>query len=88
MTLGFAVVFAGHSGYLHYLHWLTSHELATLWHKCDEKRNSKFQIHVVIRSSMHPCPGNFVAIGHAVVFYARLSTHLVQQLNAATLQLS
>ena len=24
---------------------LASHELATIWHKCDETRNSKFQIH-------------------------------------------
>ena len=35
---GKAVVFAGYSRFLHYLE-LASHELATIWHKCDEKRN-------------------------------------------------
>ena len=25
----------------------------------------------VLRSSMHPCPGDWVAIGRAVVYYAR-----------------
>ena len=33
------VVFAGYSGFLHYLQ-LASHELATIGIKCDEKRNS------------------------------------------------
>ena len=32
---------------------------------CDEKLRS------VVRSSMHPCPGNWVTIGRAVVYYAR-----------------
>ena len=32
---------------------------------CDEKLRS------VLRSSMHPCPGNRVPIGRAVVYYAR-----------------
>ena len=35
---GKAVVFAGYSPFLHYLK-RASHELATIWHKCDEKRN-------------------------------------------------
>ena len=26
-----------------------------------------------VRSSMHPCPGNWVAIGRAVVYYARVA---------------
>ena len=34
-------VFAGYSGFLHYLQ-LASHELAIIWHYCDEKRN--FQV--------------------------------------------
>ena len=29
---------------------------------------------------MHPCPGNWLAIGCAVVYYARLPTYLVQEL--------
>ena len=33
----------------------------------------------VVRSSMHPWPGNWVVISHAVVYYARLPTHLVQE---------
>ena len=33
---------------------------------------------------MHPCPGNWVAIRHAVVYYARAPTHLVQDLNVGT----
>ena len=27
----------------------------------------------VVRSSMHPCPGNWLAHGHAVVYYARVA---------------
>ena len=37
-----AGVFAGYFGFLHYLQ-LASHELPTILHKCDEKRNSKIQ---------------------------------------------
>ena len=33
---------------------------------------------------MHPCPGNWVAIRHAVVYYAWAPTHLVQELNVGT----
>ena len=32
------------------------------------------KLRLLVRSSMHPCPGNWVAIGCAVVYYAR-STH-------------
>ena len=35
---------------------------------CDSK------LHLVVRSSMHPYPGNWVAIGHAVVYYT-LAAH-------------
>ena len=35
---------------------------------------------------MHPCPDNWLSIGRAVVYYARLPTHLVQELNVATVQ--
>ena len=40
MTWGYAVAFAGYFGFSHYLQ-LASHEIATTWHKYDEKRNSK-----------------------------------------------
>ena len=30
----------------------------------------KSNLRSVVRSSVHPCPGNWVAIGHAVVYYA------------------
>ena len=40
-----------------------------------------------VRLFMHPCTGNWVAIGHAVVYYARQPTHLVQELNVSTVQL-
>ena len=33
---------------------------------------------------MHPCPGNWVAIGYAVVDYARALTLIVQDLNIGT----
>ena len=29
------------------------------------------KLHLVIRSSIHPCQGNWVAIGHTVVYHAR-----------------
>ena len=35
------MVFAGNSGFLHYLQLAMSRIIATIWHKCDEKRNSK-----------------------------------------------
>ena len=38
----------------------------------------------VVRSSIYSCPGNLVAIGRAVVYYARLPMHLVQELNVVT----
>ena len=40
VTWGKAVFFAGYSGFLHYLQ-LASLELAAIWPKWDEKRNSK-----------------------------------------------
>ena len=40
VTWSWVVVIAGYSNYLHYLH-MASIALATLWHKCDEKQNSK-----------------------------------------------
>ena len=33
---------------------------------------------------MDPCPGNWVAIGRVVVYYDRLTRHLVQELNVGT----
>ena len=42
VTWGWAVIFAGYSGFLHYLQ-LASHELATIGILCDEKRNPKIQ---------------------------------------------
>ena len=33
---------------------------------------------------MHLCPGNVVAIGRAVVYYARLPAYLLQELNVGT----
>ena len=35
---------------------------------------------------MYPCPGNWVAIEHTVVYYAGLPTHLVQELNVGTVR--
>ena len=29
------------------------------------------KLHSVVRSSMHPCSGNWVAIGHMIVYFAR-----------------
>ena len=42
-----------------YQRW-TKHRVA-----CDPK------LRLIVRSFMHPCPGNWVAIGRAVVYYAR-----------------
>ena len=39
------MVFAGYSGFLHYLQ-MASHELAINWHKCDEITNSTISDHV------------------------------------------
>ena len=39
---------------------------------------------LVVRSSMHPFSGNWVAVGHMVVYYAGLGTHLLQELNDST----
>ena len=52
------MVFARYSSFLHYLQ-LASHELFTLWHKCDEKQNSKFpnsmmEVSINTSSPMHP----------------------------------
>ena len=33
---------------------------------------------------MHPCPGNWVAIRRAVMYYACAPTQLVQELNVGT----
>ena len=45
---------------------------------CESKLRS------IIKSSVHPCHGNWVAIEHTVVYYARQPTHLVQELNVGT----
>ena len=29
------------------------------------------KLRLVVRSSMHPCPGNWMTIGHAVVYFAQ-----------------
>ena len=34
--------------------------------------------------STHPCPGNWVPTGWAVVYYAHAATYIVQELNAGT----
>ena len=46
----------------------------------------KSRLHSVVRSSMHTCPGNRVAIGRAVECVARdcISTHLMQELKVVT----
>ena len=33
-------------------------------------------LHLVIRSSIHPCQGNWVAIGHTVVYYGQAANAL------------
>ena len=51
------------------------------WIRCQQTKPStpmshivyKPQLRSVSRSSMHPCPGNWVAIKHAVVYHARAS---------------
>ena len=43
----------------------------------------KSKLRSVVRSSMHPCLGNWVAIGRAVVYYAR-AAHTLQEFNAGT----
>ena len=51
------------------------------WIRCQQTKPSTPMSHVVyepqlrsvFRSSMHPCPGNWVAIKHAVVYHARAS---------------
>ena len=40
----------------------------------------------VVRSSIHSWPGNMVAVGCVVVYYARLPMHLVQELNVGTVR--
>ena len=45
---------------------------------CESKLRS------VMRSSMHPCPVNWVAIELAVVYYARAAYALVQEVNVVT----
>ena len=42
--------------------------------------------HSLVKSSMHPCLGNWVAIGHQVIYNAWMPTHLVQELNAGTVE--
>ena len=44
---GKAVVFAGYLGFLHQLQ-LASQDLAAIWHKRDEKQNSKFSPDVIM----------------------------------------
>ena len=63
-----------------------------LWMTCQKHKPSISMTHVacesklrsVARSSLQPCPGNWVAIERAVVYYAGLPTHLVQELNVST----
>ena len=54
-------------------------------------KQSYFQLWLV-RSSIHSWPGNWtwhdLAIGRAVVYYARLPMHLVQELNVGTVAAS
>ena len=42
------------------------------------------KLRLVVRSSMHPCPGNWVAIGMRSHILPRPPTHLVQELNVGT----
>ena len=43
------VVFAGCSGFLHYVK-LASHKLVTIWRKCDKKQNSKKKINALLEA--------------------------------------
>ena len=51
------------------------------WITCKRNKSSasmtdvacKSKLRLVVRSFMHPCPGNWVAIGCAGVYYARAS---------------
>ena len=45
----------------------------------------KSKLRSVVRSPMHPCPGNWVAIGREVVYYARAANAFSagQELNSA-----
>ena len=55
--------------------WLYKHSLVTCWKNkprtamnlvaCESK------LHSVVRSSVHPCPGNWVAIRRTVLYFAR-----------------
>ena len=46
---------------------------------------SESKLRSVVMSSMHPCPGNWVAIGGSFANnMAGLPTHLVQELNGGT----
>ena len=46
---------------------------------CESKLRS------VVRPFMHPCPGNWLATGHVVVYFARADIHLVQEFNVCTI---
>ena len=50
-------------------------------HHCLDGRNFSCEVRDLLS---HPCPGNLVAIRCAVVRYARLPMHLVQEFNAGT----
>ena len=44
----------------------------------------ELKLRLAVRSSMHQCQGNRVAIGHVVVYYDNLHKYLVQELNVGT----
>ena len=54
-------------GFYTTMHWQTSSRLVQELDVCTVPFESKLRSFV--RSSMHPCPGNSVAIGQAVVYY-------------------
>ena len=55
---------------------LTSKGNAGVWKCipiCNPKRNMELKLHSVVRSSMHPCPGNREAIGSAILYNTRFA---------------
>ena len=68
-------------GFLHYLQ-LASHELASIWHKCDEKRNNKFQNSVAMAVVLRAFPIHILwtqymyGRHHLGCFWSLLVTHI------------
>ena len=47
-------------------------------------RSLQIKATFIVRSSLHPCPGNWVAIGRAVVYNRGLPPHLAHELHVGT----